>query len=82
MTEKFIAISPKGKEFAFSRAIMIAVPTSSAQRIADDLTRNKYQIKEGQIWAVHDNDWYYDSDIYGEIKRYNPRRLKLYRYCG
>ena len=82
MTEKFIAIAPKGQEFVFNRATMIAVPTSSAQKIADTLTRIKYKLKEGQVWHVYDNDWYYNDYISSEIKRYSSKHMPVYSYYG
>ena len=81
MTEKFIAIAPKGQEFVFNKASMIAVPTSSAQKIADTLTELKYKLKEGQVWHVYDNDWYYDGYISSEIKKYG-KKMPVVAYHG
>lgn len=83
MTQKFIAIAAEGQEYIFSKANMIAVPTSTAQKIADALNEVRYKLKQGQIWWVFDNDWYYNDYITAEIKSYSPKRnLKVYKYNG
>ena len=83
MTKKFIAIAPKGQEFVFSKRIMIAVPESSAWKIAELLTKLKYMLKDDNtVWHVYDNDYYYDGYISEEIKRYSRSKLKLYKYYG
>lgn len=82
MTQKFIAIAVKGKEFLYSKRNMIAVPTKSAQRIADMLNAVNYKLKDGQIWWVYDNDWYTNDYIESEIKRCSKGNLKVYRYEG
>lgn len=83
MTEKFIAIAVKGQEFVFKKSSMIAVPTQSAKKIADTLNELKYQLKsDNETWFVYDNDWYYDSCIAAEIKRYSARRMPVYAYHG
>ena len=81
MTEKFIAVSPKGQEFMFDKRRMIAVPKTSAKKIADALTKAKYKLKDGEVWFVHDNDFYYNDYISSEIKRYG-RRMPIYAYYG
>ena len=84
MTQKFVAISSKGHEFLYKRSSMIAVPTSSAQKIADALNRVKYKIKdtETETWFVHDNDWVSNDYIESEIKRYNNKSLSICSYYG
>ena len=81
MTEKFIARAIKGQEFIFDKRIMIAVPKTSATRIADALTKMRYKLKDGEVWHVYDNDWYYNDFITGEIKRYG-NRMNVYNYYG
>ena len=80
MTEKFLAISLKGKEFLFKKYGMIAVPKSSAQKIADVLNKLNYMLKDGETWFVHDNDSYFNDFIDYEIKRYgNKMPIRMYR---
>ena len=82
MTEKFIAIAPKGKEFLYRRSSMIAVPTSSAKAIMNKLNEVKYELKDGEVWHIYDNDWYTNDYIDREIKRNTKRKLKVERYYG
>lgn len=82
MTKKFIAVSAKGSEFIFDTHRMIAVPTSSAQKIAEVLTQLKYMLKsDREAWHVHDNDDYFNGLIDCEIKRYG-KRMPVYKYYG
>ena len=82
MTEKFIAIAPKGKEFMFDATRSIAVPKSSASKIVDVLNELKYMIKnDNETWWIYDNDWYYNSLIMYQIKRYG-NRMPVYNYYG
>lgn len=79
MTQKFIAIAAKGQEFLYSKRSMIAVPESSAQKIADALNKVGYNLKQGETWWVYDNDWYYNDYINYEIRSYSPKRnIKVY----
>lgn len=81
MVKYFIAKTIKGREFVFSKARMIAVPTNTAWEIAEQLTELRYDLKEGEIWYVYDNDWYYNDYIIEQIKSYSPNRnIKLYKY--
>ena len=81
MVSKFIAKAVQGQEFLFSRSSMIGVPASSALKIATALNNSKYELKEGQIWHVYDNDFYYNDFISREIKRYG-KRMPIYIYYG
>lgn len=82
MTEKFIAKAVKGREFLFSLSSAIAVPKTSAQKIADTLNNLKYRLGESEVWHVYDNDSYYNDYISDEIKRYSDTKMKVYRYHG
>ena len=81
MVAKFIAKTVIGHEFLFSKASMIGVPASSALKIATALNNSKYELKEGEIWYVYDNDIYFNDFISREIKRYG-KRMPVYSYYG
>ena len=81
MTEKFIAIAPQGAEFYYKRSSMIAVPTASAQAIANRLNEARYKLKNGEVWHVYDNDSYTNDFIVDEIKA-NSKRLPIHYYKG
>lgn len=83
MTKKFIAIAPNGSEFVFNRHSMIAVPTSSAWKIAKLLTDMRYRLKANEVWHVYDNDMYYNDWIGLEIKRFSSKHTPvMYAYRG
>lgn len=82
MVKKFIAVSIKGKEYMLDKSRMIAVPTSSAKKIADTLNEQKYLLRnENEVWYPHENDYYFDGFIGREIKRYG-KRMPVYSYYG
>lgn len=82
MKAKFIAIANKGTEYLYKVSSMIAVPKNSAQWIADVLTKQRYQLKENEVWHVYDNDYYSDSMIAKEIRKANKGKLRVYAYYG
>lgn len=83
MTKYFIAISAKGAEFMYKRDSAIAVPASSAAKIAEALNKSNYQLKPGQVWHIHENDSYLNDFITKEIKSYKPgHNIKVYSYNG
>ena len=81
MTKYFIARTHKGQEFILDRSLMIAVPTSTRQKICDSLNEMSYKLKEDQRWHVYENDWYYNDYISQEIKRYE-KVMKVRSYYG
>lgn len=83
MKKHFIAAAPAGAEFCFRKSSMIAVPSASAARIAEDLTAQRYQLKPGEVWHVYENDFYYNDFIAREIRTYSRKReTKVYKYLG
>lgn len=82
MTEKFIAIAPKGAEYLYRRSSMIAVPKSSGVKIMTTLNNLRYKLKDGEVWHIYDNDWYSNDFIESEIKRYSNKRMSVVRYDG
>lgn len=82
MTKYFLAKAVKGKEFLYSKMMMIAVPTSSANKIADVLNAKQYRLKPNETWWVYENDWYSNDYITHEIKRYDKRSMRLVSYGG
>lgn len=51
-----LAKSCVGKEYLYSKQMIISVPTSSADIICDALNKSRYQLKEGQVWHKHEED--------------------------
>ena len=80
---KFIAIATKDKEFMFKTSTMIKVPAKSAQRIVEALNKTRYKLNDNEVWHIYDNDYYYDSKITKEIRRYSPKQnIKVFAYYG
>lgn len=77
MVKRFIAIAPKGQEYFYRRSSMIAVPESSAFEIAQALTRERYQIKDGEVWHVYENDNYSNMYIQKQIKRNGTHKISI-----
>ena len=74
-----IAKAKAGAEFAYSRESAHAVPASSAQAIADDLNRLKYDLKPGQLWQVYEMDWYKREYTAAGYQRFTRRNGAIYR---
>ena len=83
MKKYFIAISAKGSEFLYRKSTAVAVPTKSAQAIAEALNKINYKLKPGEVWHVHENDWITNDYIQTEIRSYSPNKnIKVYKYNG
>lgn len=66
--KKLIAKTQTGKEFFHSKTNAFFASEASAQKIADILNKNNYQLKEGEIWHVYDFD--YTQEFYVTSKLY------------
>lgn len=64
----FIAIAPKGQEYIYRRLTRLAVPKSSAYKIADILTKNKYKLREGEVWHAYVTE--YGEEMAGRARMY------------
>lgn len=78
MQNNFVAIAIKGKEFLYKRSSMIAVPNGRANDVADILNRQKYLIKDGEIWHVYENDGYTNMNIGKEIRQVRKNGFKIH----
>ena len=77
MYKKFVAIAPKGQEYIYKRSSMIGAPAASAQRIADALNANNYQLQPGFIWHIYDNDFITNDYIFRTASIYkNKLRIR------
>ena len=63
MTQKFVAITCIGSEYLYSRSTMIAVPTKSAQLIANALNEISYQLKAGEGNQTISKTWWQDESV-------------------
>lgn len=76
--KKMVAISKAGAEFAYKRESAHEVPASSAQAIADALNAAQYRIKPGEVWAVHDMDWFMEEYTGAGYQKFSRRNGKIY----
>lgn len=79
MKKNFIAIAVKGKEFLYKRSSMIAVPARSALKIRDLLNRNKFELRDGEVWHIYENDSFDNDYISREINSYRKGRVVIHR---
>ena len=77
MKKYFVAKSVKDHEYLYNKASAILVPTASARKICDALNNIKYQLKAGEIWHIHENDFYIDDFIPFEIKRVTNSKFTI-----
>lgn len=63
MSKYFIAKTIEGKEYKFSMSSAMLVSTKSKDLICESLNKSRYDLKEGQIWHIYENDYYYDEQI-------------------
>lgn len=82
MTKYFIAISKKGAEFLYKKNTAIAVPASSADKIAEALNTLNYKLNPGETWHKHENNSYLNDYIESEIKRYTGKNITVSKYNG
>jgi len=66
--KKLIAKTTEGTEFLHSKKNAFFSSEVSAQKIADILNKNKYQLKDNEKWYVYDYD--YMDEFYVESKIY------------
>ena len=72
---KLIAKTRIGTEYVHSKINAYFAPDTSAQKMADLLNKNNYDLKPGEIWYVYDQDYmqqfYTDKRLYfscGKLK--------------
>lgn len=67
---QIIAKSVKGQEFIYAARSAHKVTRGKAQVIADALNNIQWQLKEGEIWFVHDIDKYDKAYMYAEVQKF------------
>lgn len=75
---KVIARSVLGKEFLYTYKGAFFAPNSSAQKMADIMNANKFQLKDGETWFVHDMQWGDDMKVFQKLF-FNRGKLKARR---
>ena len=77
MVKHFVAITDKGREFLYRKSSMIAVPTKSAMKIVELLNKANFELREGEVWHLYENDWVSNDYISREIKALRKGRVKI-----
>ena len=75
---KMIAKAIAGKEFFYDRKSAHSVPAASAQKIADILNANNYQIKAGEVWHVYDASSHEMEYTHAGFQRFSIRKGRIY----
>ena len=71
-----VAITNKGREYAYNYTTAHKVSKASAYRICDCLNENRFHLKENQVWYVYDIDQYdmaYDFASNQEFRVYKDK---------
>jgi len=76
---KVVAKSVKGKEFFYNAESAHKVSDRSAWKIASALNNVHYDLKEGEVWHVHDVDEYDKAYLYGMAQAFVRRNGGLVR---
>lgn len=67
---KVIAKSAKGQEFLYSARSAHKVPTKRADEICEALNKVQYQLKDDEVWYIHEIDQYDTAYDYAEYQSF------------
>ena len=67
---KILAVSVKGREFAYNPKTAHKVNANKANEIAAILNRISWNIKDGETWYAHDVDKYDTAFVYAEYQSF------------
>lgn len=76
---KIVAKSIEGQEFLYSASSAHSVSKASANAICKALNNARYDLKEGQVWFVHDIGQYDNAYIYALSQKFYRNRGKIMR---
>lgn len=71
---KIIAKSCKGKEFLYNAKSARKVSEKSAEKILNVLNSVKWDLKDDEIWHIHDVDEYDSAFWYAERQSFTIRK--------
>lgn len=78
MRKYFIAVTRENHEYYFRKNTACYVSIKNKEKIVEFLNANKYMLTQDEKWHIYENDRYYDSLIFHEIKPYK-NTLRLYK---
>ena len=73
-----LAKSCAGAEYLYSAKSAHAVPKSSARKIMDALNAEKWDLKPGQVWHLHEVCGLDDASFYAERQAFGIRKGSIY----
>ena len=74
-----LAKSAEGAEYMYSAKSAHAVPKSSARKIMDALNAEKWGLKDGQVWHLHEVCGLDDASFYAERQAFGIRKGRIYK---
>lgn len=76
---KIVAKSVKGHEFLYSARSAHKVSERSAEYICSELNRVQYNLKDGEVWFIHDIDQYDSAYDYATEQAFTTRKGGVFR---
>lgn len=76
------AISVEGKEYLYKSSTAHKVSKASAARICAALNKVRYNLKEGEVWYIHEVDNYDNASVYAEAQSFKVYRGGLREVIG
>lgn len=73
-----LAKSAEGAEYLYSAKSAHAVPKSSARKIMDALNDARYDLRDGQVWHIHEVGGLDDASFYAERQSFGIRKGSIY----
>ena len=71
---KIIAKSKAGAEYLYKAESAHAVSERSAETILRVLNENKWNLRDGEIWHIHDVDSYDNAYYYAQGQKFTIRK--------
>lgn len=75
-----IAISVKGAEYMYRAKTAHRVSKASGQKIADALNEARYQLKDNEVWHVHEIDRYDFAYPFADAHAFKVYKGSIRRY--
>lgn len=73
-----LAKSCVGQEYLYLTKSAHAVPKSSARKIMDALNKSRYDLRDGQVWHLHEICGLDDASFYAERQKFSIRKGNIY----
>ena len=74
-----IAKSEKGREFLYNASSAHSIPKSSAEKIKSILNQARFDLKDNEVWFIHEVDRFDNAYYYAEGQKFCFRNRRLVR---